>query len=249
MLSTAILPIAFGALGMLAALLVYANILKTPSGDGRVKEIADEIHLGAMVFMSAEYKRLAVFCLVCIVALFFSLGWQTSVSFLLGALCSGTAGFIGMYSATKANVRTAVAAKEKGASEALNIAFFGGSIINRGGQIILECGVRKGLSTSIFTYHSEKNNGHCFSVDIEDCSDVVISEHWSFIQSDDNMKIHWITKIGDKTDREKHWKERDRNVVFLSKDYFTMTWKHYKEKNGYKETFKMIGTQRLKWKY
>ena len=59
------------------------------------------------------------------------------------------------------------------------------TLINRGGQIILECGVRKGFSTSIFTYHSEKNNGHCFSVDIEDCSDVVISEHWSFIQSDD----------------------------------------------------------------
>jgi hypothetical protein len=72
---------------------------------------------------------------------------------------------------------------------------------------------------------------------------------FAFIQSDDNMKIHWITKIGDKTDREKHWKERDRNVVFLSKDYFDMTWKHYKEKNGYKETFKMIGTQRLKWKH
>ena len=56
---------------------------------------------------------------------------------------------------------------------------------SRGSQIILECGVRKGLSTSIFTYHSEKNNGHCFSVDIKDCSDVVISDHWSFIKSDD----------------------------------------------------------------
>ena len=67
--------------------------------------------------------------LVCIVALYFSLGWQTAISFLLGALCSGIAGFIGMYSATKANVRTAVAARDKGPSEALNIAFFGGSIM------------------------------------------------------------------------------------------------------------------------
>ena len=72
---------------------------------------------------------------------------------------------------------------------------------------------------------------------------------FAFIQSDDNMKIHWITKIGDETDREKHWTIRDRNVVFLSKEYFTMTWNDYKEKNGYKETFRMIGTQRLKWKY
>ena len=50
-------------------------------------------------------------------------------SIFLGAICSGVAGFIGMYSATKANVRTAVAAKEKGASDALNVAFFGGSIM------------------------------------------------------------------------------------------------------------------------
>ena len=129
MLSTAILPIAFGALGMLAALLVYANILKTPSGDGRVKEIADEIHLGAMVFMASEYKRLGVFCIICIIALYGSLGIDTAVAFTLGALCSGTAGYIGMYSATKANVRTAVAANTKGAAAALNVAFFGGSIM------------------------------------------------------------------------------------------------------------------------
>ena len=129
MLSTAILPIAFGALGMLAALLVYANILKTPSGDGRVKEIADEIHLGAMVFMASEYKRLGVFCIICIIALYGSLGVDTAVAFTLGALCSGTAGYIGMYSATKANVRTAVAANTKGAAAALNVAFFGGSIM------------------------------------------------------------------------------------------------------------------------
>ena len=129
MLSNAILPIVFGALGMVAALLVYANILKTPSGDGRVKEIADEIHLGAMVFMASEYKRLGVFCIICIIALYGSLGVDTAVAFTLGALCSGTAGYIGMYSATKANVRTAVAANTEGAAAALNVAFFGGSIM------------------------------------------------------------------------------------------------------------------------
>ena len=129
MLSTAILPIAFGGLGMVAALLIYANILKTPSGDGRVKEIADEIHLGAMVFMASEYKRLGVFCIICIIALYLSLGVDTAIAFTLGALCSGTAGYIGMYSATKANVRTAVAANTKGAAAALNVAFFGGSIM------------------------------------------------------------------------------------------------------------------------
>ena len=124
-----LISVILGLLGLLSAYFVYLKVKSSSEGEGRVKEIGDEIHLGAMVFMSAEYKRLAIFCLVCIVALYFSLGWQTSISFMLGALCSGTAGFIGMYSATKANVRTAVAAKEKGASEALNIAFFGGSIM------------------------------------------------------------------------------------------------------------------------
>ena len=129
MLTNAILPITFGAFGMIAALLIYVNILKTPSGEGRVKEIADEIHLGAMVFMASEYKRLAIFCLICIIALYASLGADTAISFTLGALCSGTAGYIGMYSATKANVRTAVAANTRGAAAALNVAFFGGSIM------------------------------------------------------------------------------------------------------------------------
>ncbi len=124
-----LLPVALGLLGLLSAFFVYLKVKSSSEGDGRVKEIGDEIHLGAMVFMSAEYKRLAIFCLFCIVALFFSLGWQTAVSFILGALCSGIAGFIGMYSATKANVRTAVAARDQGPSEALNIAFFGGSIM------------------------------------------------------------------------------------------------------------------------
>ena len=129
MLTNALLPVAFGAFGMIAAFLIYTSILKTPAGEGKVREIADEIHLGAMVFMASEYKRLAIFCLICIGALYFSLGSDTAISFTLGALCSGTAGYIGMYSATKANVRTAVAANTKGAAAALNVAFFGGSIM------------------------------------------------------------------------------------------------------------------------
>ena len=129
MLSSAMLPISLGDLGMIAALLTYMKILQSSGGEGRVKEIADEIHLGAMVFMAAEYKRLAIFCLVCIVALYFSLGAGTAIAFFLGAACSGVAGYIGMYTATRANVRTAVAANTSGASAALNIAFSGGSIM------------------------------------------------------------------------------------------------------------------------
>ena len=129
MLTSAVLPISLGILGLAAAFIVYARILQTPAGEGKVKEISDEIHLGAMVFMASEYKRLAIFCLICIAALYWGLGADTAVSFTLGALCSGVAGYIGMYSATKANVRTAVAANTKGAAAALNVAFFGGSIM------------------------------------------------------------------------------------------------------------------------
>ena len=128
-MTSALIPVALGALGLLVSFFIYQWIKKSPVGTGPEKDIADEIHLGAMVFMASEYKRLAVFCLICIIALYVSLGEGTAIAFTLGALCSGTAGYIGMYTATKANVRTAVAAKSKGAAEALNIAFFGGSIM------------------------------------------------------------------------------------------------------------------------
>ena len=63
MLNT-LLPVIIGVLGLLSAYVVYLKVKSSSEGKGRVKEIGDEIHLGAMVFMSAEYKRLAVFCIV-----------------------------------------------------------------------------------------------------------------------------------------------------------------------------------------
>lgn len=129
-MNAAFVPIGLGVLGLISGFLIFLMVKKTPGGEGKVKDIAEEIHLGAMVFMKAEYSRLAIFCLICIVAISLSeLGVNTALAFLLGALCSGTAGYFGMYTATHANVRTAVAANTKGAAEALNIAFFGGSIM------------------------------------------------------------------------------------------------------------------------
>jgi K(+)-stimulated pyrophosphate-energized sodium pump len=122
-------PFILGIFGLLTAWFVYNYMKNSPDGEGKVKEISDEIHNGAMVFMAREYKPLTIFAIVCMVALFFTLGWQTAIAFALGALCSGTAGYIGMFSATKANVRTAVAARDHGQSQALNIAFFGGTVM------------------------------------------------------------------------------------------------------------------------
>ena len=130
MLSITQLPIGLGIFGLVCAVLVFLKVKSEPAGEGAVVEIGNEIHLGAMVFMKSEYSRLAIFCVICIVAIASTdLGMNTAMAFLLGALCSGSAGYFGMYTATHANVRTAVAANEKGAAKALQIAFFGGSIM------------------------------------------------------------------------------------------------------------------------
>ena len=69
-MSNQLIPIFLGALGLMSAFFVYLKVKNSSEGTGRVKEIGDEIHLGAMVFMSAEYKRLAIFCLICIICYF-----------------------------------------------------------------------------------------------------------------------------------------------------------------------------------
>jgi len=124
-----LLPPAIGVLGLFAAKYTYEQVKKYPEGEGKVIEIGNQIHLGAMVFMKREYKMLSIFAGVLIVLLYYFLGWQTALCFLLGALASATAGYIGMNTATRANVRTTTAAHNEGPAEALTVAFFGGSIM------------------------------------------------------------------------------------------------------------------------
>lgn len=124
-----LLPPIFGVLGLVAAFITYGQVKKHPEGEGKVVEIGNQIHLGAMVFMKREYKMLAMFSAVLMVLLYIFLGWQTAFCFLLGALASGSAGYIGMNTATRANVRTTTAAHNEGAAAALTVAFFGGSIM------------------------------------------------------------------------------------------------------------------------
>ena len=124
------IPVGLGILGLASAWIVYGFVKRFPEGEGKVVEISNSIHKGAMVFMRREYTILVAF--VAIVAIFIAisdLGLNTMYAFLLGALCSGSAGYIGMYTATKSNVRTTTAAHTQGASQALTVAFFGGSIM------------------------------------------------------------------------------------------------------------------------
>ncbi len=124
------IPPILGFAGLAVAFIIYHIMSRHNHGDGLVKKIGDQIQMGAMVFMHREYKMLAIFALVLLVAIFVSpLGINTAIAFLVGAVSSATAGYLGMFSATKANVRTAIAAHNHGQAEALSIAFYGGSVM------------------------------------------------------------------------------------------------------------------------
>ena len=124
------IPVALGLFGLVAAFLIYRVVLQYSPGEGKVREIAEEIHVGAMAFMRREYTILFLFAAAVAGALWISdLGLPTAIAFVVGALCSAGAGYIGMYTATNANVRTTVAANQKGLDSALDVAFFGGSIM------------------------------------------------------------------------------------------------------------------------
>ena len=94
-----------------------------------MEAVANSIYEGAMAFLKREYQILFVFVLVVALLVGWQLGVETAIAFLSGALCSILAGFLGMKAATRANVRTAQAAMEKGEGEALLLAFNGGSVM------------------------------------------------------------------------------------------------------------------------
>lgn len=120
-----------GLLALIFALFLALRINKAPEGTDRMKEIAGNIHEGAMAFLTSEYKILVIFAVVLFVIIGIALpdGWITGACFIAGALFSVLAGFFGMQVATKANVRTANAAKESGMNKALSIAFSGGAVM------------------------------------------------------------------------------------------------------------------------
>lgn len=141
-----------GFIGLAFAFLILRNIVNRDGGAGTVATIAEKIHRGAMVFMKREFRLISIFALVIGIALFFfqdqAFAKPQAVAFFLGCLASSAAGFIGMFTATKANVRTAIAAKNKGAAEALTVAFFGGSVM---GLTVASMGLI-GLG-GLFAYH------------------------------------------------------------------------------------------------
>ncbi|OGU18495.1 MAG: sodium-translocating pyrophosphatase [Ignavibacteria bacterium GWA2_55_25] len=118
-----------GAVGLVLAFLIYFNLKKLNAGTPRMQEIADQIHVGAMAFLKREYVVLFFFVVIVGGLLAAFLNAQTALAFLSGAVCSILAGFFGMQAATKANVRTAEAARSEGQGKALLTAFDGGAVM------------------------------------------------------------------------------------------------------------------------
>jgi len=117
-----------GLLALVFAGLFTRSILSKKQGTPKMREIADAIHEGAMAFLHREYKVVAIFGAIVAILLGIFLNWQTAVSFVAGATLSAAAGYIGMKIATKANVRTAHAARSS-LGGALRIAFSSGAVM------------------------------------------------------------------------------------------------------------------------
>src|SRR3989344_1324252 len=127
-----ILVIACAIVGLITAMSFSIRIAAMPAGSPKMVEIAGMIRAGAMAFLKKEYKIIAIFIVIASAFIFFFIDKGgmpgTTISFLCGALASLGAGYIGMHTATTANVRTTEAAKD-GLGKALRIAFLSGATL------------------------------------------------------------------------------------------------------------------------
>ncbi|MCI8579287.1 MAG: sodium-translocating pyrophosphatase [Dorea sp.] len=143
----------FGIIALLFAAMLASKVSRQDAGTDRMKEIAGSISEGARAFLTAEYKILILFVAVLFVLIGVGIGnWITAVCFVVGALFSTLAGYFGMTVATKANVRTANAAKESGMNKALSIAFSGGAVM---GMCVAGLGVLGVSAIYIFTGNAD----------------------------------------------------------------------------------------------
>ena len=126
-----------GVVALIYAVILAVRINKMDSGTKKMKEIAQSINEGAKAFLFSEYKILVIFVATVFVVISVCgiitksdvLNYRTALAFLIGAILSTLSGYCGMSVATKANVRTANAAKEKGMNSALSTAFSGGAVM------------------------------------------------------------------------------------------------------------------------
>ena len=117
-----------GLVGIVYIIWQFRNVLSKDPGNEKMQEIAAAIQEGAAAFLNREYMYLSVFVVIVAAVLAIFLEWQSAVAFVVGALTSAAAGYLGMYVAVRANVRTAWGAS-KSLNDGLNVAFSSGSIM------------------------------------------------------------------------------------------------------------------------
>jgi K(+)-stimulated pyrophosphate-energized sodium pump len=127
--NTGLLAVVAAGIGLLTALALYTIVARLPTGTERMKEIGDEIYLGAMTYLRGQYTKIAIFVAVVGILLAYQYNIQMTAAFVLGAISSALAGLVGMQAATKANVRTTAAALNSGESAALSVAINGGAVM------------------------------------------------------------------------------------------------------------------------
>ena len=161
------MPIAAAIIGLLYMLVKKSWVMKQDAGDGKMKEISDHIYEGALAFLKAEYRLLAIFVFVVSIALAIvsmivpSTHWMIVVAFIFGALFSAFAGNMGMKIATKTNVRTTQAARTS-LPQALKVSFGGGTVMGLGVAGLAVLGL---TAFFILFYNMFMNSGDPFSTD------------------------------------------------------------------------------------
>ncbi len=133
-----------GVIALVFAFILSGKVSREEVGTDRMKEISTAISEGAHAFLTAEYKILAIFIIVLFILIGLGIGFGSAIAFVVGTLFSILAGYFGMSVATKANVRTANAARNSGMNRALSIAFSGGAVM---GMSVVGLGL---LGVSIF---------------------------------------------------------------------------------------------------
>jgi K(+)-stimulated pyrophosphate-energized sodium pump len=125
--NTVLYAVAGGVAAVLFAVILIALVLRMPPGNARMKEIAAAIQEGASAYLNRQYTVIAIIGVVIAVAIGFAINWKTAALYVVGAVLSAAAGYVGMNIAVRSNLRTAEAARS-GLNKALQVAFRGGSV-------------------------------------------------------------------------------------------------------------------------